>query len=108
MRQAMTHVYINYPNPKIRLHCQSTCGDIGKMRKSSQRHVRLDSSSISFELQRFRAKAYPFSADKTANDMWLEVDFGDLQFERAVVEHIRGLVGAHYSPFAAITIDQHC
>jgi hypothetical protein len=104
----MTHAYINYPNPRITLHGKSSCSDIGKMGKSIQRHVRVDDSSVSAELQRFRAKSYRFSADATANDMWLEVDFDDAAFERAVVAHIHRLISVHYKPFATVTVEPHC
>jgi hypothetical protein len=104
----MLQAYLNYPNPKIRVHAQPNCSEIGKMKKAGQRHVVIDDKSISAELQKFAAKVYRFNADASSNDMWLSVDFNDPAFEQAVIEHVQRLVGAHYTPFAPVKIDHHC
>lgn len=104
----MVNAYINYPNPHITVHGDATCSAIGKMRKGGQRRVRIDAASISQELKQFATKAYVFGADASKNDMWLEIDFGDASFERAVVEHVRRLLGVHYKPLGAASIENHC
>lgn len=104
----MLQAYLNYPNPKIRLHAQASCGEIGKMKKAGQRHVLINNASISAELQKFASKAYRFNADAANNDMWLSVDFDGDAFEMAVVEYVQRLVGRHYGPFSAVRIDRHC
>ena len=104
----MLLAYLNYPNPKIRVHGQSTCGEIGKMKKAGQRNVAINTGSISSELQNFATKRHRFGADATLNDMWLTVDFDDPTFEEAVVQHLQKLIGRHYDPFAAVRIDRHC
>jgi hypothetical protein len=104
----MLQAYLNYPNPKIRVHAQMGCGEIGKMQKAGQRHVVINNDSIGKELQKFAAQTYRFGADASLNDMWLSVDFGDSLFEEAVIEHVQRLVSQHYGPFGAIKIDHHC
>jgi hypothetical protein len=104
----MLQAYLNYPNPHVFIHRRGGCPEIGKMTKVGQRRIRIDPAAISHELQQFAAKAYPFAADRLKNDMWLEVDFGDPDFELAVVEHVRHLVGMHYTPFAAVKVETHC
>jgi hypothetical protein len=103
----MLWAYFNYPNSKIRIHGQKDCSEIGKMRKAGQRSVEVDDTSISSELRKFSTKTYRFAADPTSNDLWLQVNFGDSDFEEAVVAYIQRLVAADYSPFR-VRIDRHC
>jgi hypothetical protein len=60
----------------------------------------------SLELQRFAAQEYRFEAQAETNDMWLELDFNDPVFERAVVEYVRNLLAVHYPPFARVRVDE--
>lgn len=104
----MLWAYFNYPNSKIRIHGQEDCSEIGKMQKVGQRSVQVDRTSISPELQKFSIKTYRFAADPTSNDLWLLVNFGDSDFEAAVVEYIQRLLAADYSRFRTVRIDRHC
>ena len=104
----MLQVYINYPNPHISAHGSISCGDIKKMRKSGQRHVIIDISSIATELQKFSTKQYAFAAAASLNDLWLSVDFQNSPFEMAVVEYIQQLIGEHYRPLAGVAVQRHC
>ena len=104
----MLKVYINYPNPKISVHCDPSCGAIQKMSKADQRLVLIDRTTISAELQRFADKEYTFAANPAGNDMWLQIDFGDEEFESAVLRYVQHLIGQHYSPLAGVEIQKHC
>ena len=104
----MLKAYVNYPNPNITVHRELSCGSIQKNEKRDQRYIRVNISTISKELRSFANKDYNFDANRDSNDMWLEIDFGDPDFESSVLEHIRSLIGKHYTPFANITIDYHC
>lgn len=104
----MLRAYVNYPNPKVSVHRDPSCGAIQKMAKPRQRVVRIDPQSISAELQHFRAKHYTFAANPAGNDMWLEADFGDTDFEAAVIAYVHRLIGKHYSPLARVAIEEHC
>ena len=104
----MLNVYINYPNPHISIHGMEGCPSIRQQHKVDQRIVRIDLASLSSELRRFSSKDYAFGSQAKTNDMWLEVDFGDLAFERAAVEYIRGLLAARYMPFVGIKVETHC
>ena len=64
--------------------------------------------TLSAELKRFSSKAYRFAAQAELNDMWLELEFRDADFERAVVEHVRKILGGHYKPLGSARVDQHC
>ena len=96
--------YVNYPNPKVRVHQDASCGEIQKMAKPGQRLVKINTASISAELQRFATKGYTFAANPAGNDMWIEADFGDTDFEA----YVHRLIGKHYPPLAKVAVDQHC
>ncbi len=104
----MIKAYINYPNTHISLHWDVTCSTIEQHQKEGQRTIPLDIDSLSQELKRFAEKYYRFGSDPRNNDMYLEVDFGDPSFERAVVEYIRKLLSKHYSPFSRVVLEDHC
>ncbi len=104
----MLKAYVNYPNPKVSVHHDPSCGQIQKMAKPGQRLIRIDSKTISVELQHFTSKKYTFTANPAGNDMWLEIDFGDPSFEAAVLGYLHRLIGKHYSPFAKVDLEEHC
>jgi len=105
----MTKAYINYPNQAhFTFHNDVACTTIGQHHKKGQRIVQLDITSLSIELKRFKSKHYRFGSDAKINDMLLEVDFSDQDFEHAVVEYIKRLLERHYPPFGRDDIKQHC
>ncbi len=104
----MLMAYVNYPNPKVSVHHDPSCGSIQKMGKQGQRLVRIDPATISVELGRFSSKEHTFAANPAGNDMWLEIDFGDADFETAVLGYVHRLIGRHYSPLARVGIENHC
>jgi hypothetical protein len=104
----MIKAYVNYPNPHITVHQDLSCEEIQKMNKPDQRYVRINIATISVELEMFDNKEYIFAAHPGANDMWLEIDFSDSEFENAVLEYIRRSIGRHYSPFSRVVVESHC
>lgn len=95
----MLSAYVNYPNTHVTIHPNPTCSLIRMRQKEDQRRIRINTARISSELLRFESQEHCFGNPPETNDMWLEVDFGDSSFERAVVEHIIRLLARHYSPF---------
>jgi hypothetical protein len=104
----MIMAYINYPNPHITIHGNSNCSHIQVQRKRGQRVIRLNSVTISSQLKRLAAKYYIFGAQARTNDMWLDIDFGDPEFEAAVTKYIKRIVGRHYKPLESAKIARHC
>ena len=98
----MLTVYVNYPCKQIRVHVGQTSTARRKQQKTGQRVIRLTPETLSCELARFRDKEYRFSASAEFNDMWLDVDFDDVEFEMAVLRHVQKLIGRHYSPLADV------
>ncbi len=104
----MTKAYINYPNAHIGIHTDPACRFTQCEGNSGQRHIQLNRSSLSVELDRFAEGHYPFRAEARMNDMWLIIDFDDPIFEKAVVEHIKTLIGKRYRPIRECAIRFHC
>lgn len=103
----MLSAYINYPNAHVSIHSAADCTTIQQQRKADQRLVRLNPRSLSGELLKFESE-YRFASEQRLNDMWLELDFGDAEFERALVEHIRKCLARRYTPLSRVNVSAHC
>ena len=104
----MLRAYLNYPNSRVSLHSEPTCSRIQQARKRGQRRVRVVPKNISTELLRFKGGEYPFASQAVTNDMWLDIDFSDPNFELAVALHIHWLLSARYKRFHDCSPEQHC
>jgi hypothetical protein len=103
----MLSAYVNYPNAHISVHSAAGCASIQQQRKTDQRVVQLDPRTLSGELLKFEEE-HRFASEQRLNDMWLLVNFGDIEFERAVVEHVRKVLARRYKPFAQVEVSSHC
>ena len=104
----MLRAYFNYPNSRVSVHGDSSCGHIQPMNKAEQRLVRLDATTIGGELQRFADNEHRFASYQARNDMWVVADFGDEDFELAVIRHIHRHLARRYTPFHSAQIEEHC
>ncbi len=104
----MLLAYINYPVPHVTIHNDPTCASIQSHAKPNQRYCRINLSTISFELQNFHMKKYTFASNAEHNDMWLEIDFQDTEFEQAVVDYICRILQRHYKRFTSVKTIHHC
>ena len=102
----MIHAYINYPNSRGAIHADPNCNYIEMHRKEDRRRLRIDAASISAALSTL--DEMPFRSQADANDLWLEIDFDDLAFERGVAEFVVRRLGARYRPLAGVVLDRHC
>ena len=57
---------------------------------------------------KFQDKQYEFASKAGWNDLWLEIDLQDEEFEDAVAHYVQRLLGAHYKPFADAPVTVHC
>ena len=103
----MITVYFNYPMKKIKVHCNPSCSSIQKNQKKSQRRISISLQNLSVELQKFGQGKYSFASKAENNDMWVEVNCQDEQFERAILSYIHRLLGKRYKPFADIKLTEH-
>ncbi len=104
----MLSVYINYPNPHVTCHYDRNCGRIRPQKRPNQRICHVNWDTISSELKKFRDKQYPFRAEAKWNDIWLELDFQDNDFERTVLDLILKLIRRYYKPLANVNPQRHC
>jgi hypothetical protein len=104
----MLRVYFNYPNAQVTVHKDGRCASVQQQRKEGQRRVQLNIRTISNELSKLSEKAYRFASQAELNDMWLDIDFNDEKFERALVDYVRVLLAQHYKPFAGVKVSVHC
>ena len=105
----MINVYINHPNPHITIHQNSDCGLIHAHKSAAEaRTIRIGLSNLSEELAKFVEGKHKFNSTAEFNDMWLEISFGDLAFEIAVVLFIVAQLGKTYKQFKGMSPSIHC
>lgn len=101
----MLKVCVNIAQSTLSWHGNPACPDLANAPKPQQL-VRVNVRSISEVFQRFRDKNYLPGAG--ADEMWLEIDFGDRQFEGAVFAYVHRLLGKRYAGIASAKILKHC
>lgn len=110
----MLTVYINYPNAQATIHRNSRCGSIRPHNRPNQRICRINLATISEELKKFtelkesKDDQYAFRSEAGWNDIWLELDFQDGEFEEAVLGFILRQIGHRYWRLADIQPKEHC
>ncbi len=104
----MLYTYINYPDTRMTKHRDSGCPDIRQSNKPDQRVSRIDLNSLSNELAKFANKTYAFASTPEQNDIWVEIELGDISFETAVADYVLKLVARHYSPMRSVKPTTHC
>lgn len=100
--------YLNYPNPRMTLHGNSTCTEIGKMQKVGQRDVPISRASFTQALNQLTGSGFRLGAQAPVNDVWLTINFDDLQFEEAVARYVHRLLAQRYSRLRAAPVKRHC
>ena len=101
-------VFLDYPTSRIMIHADHDCTYFDRPLLPNHRLVRLNDRTISQELQSLQSKRYKFASNAEFNILWLEADFADLDFEVALVAHIRKLLAKNYKPFSSAQVQFHC
>ena len=104
----MAYVYYNYPNSRVSIHSQPFCRFIQMMNKQEQRKCRIDAFTISAEFQKLINKRYLFQSKAELNDIWIEIDFENKDFEISVANYVLHILSQHYKPFAKSKLEIHC
>ena len=102
----MIHAYLNYPNPHLCVHGDPQCGQVGMHNKPNQRHVRLGLPTLSSGLETLIG--LQFGSRSEINDVWIEADLDDVEFERACVALGVRRLAQRYGPFDGLAIETHC
>lgn len=103
----MIKVYFNYPTSRVTVHGDPSCPHIRKQSKPSPRIIVLDPTTFSAEIIQFINKQHKFASAPTSNDMWLDINFDDQQFEVAVAQYVLELL-KHYKRFRGSHLAKHC
>ena len=104
----MINVYVNYPNSSFMIHSNIRCGYIDRDTVNTKRTIKLNLKSFSDEITNFINQEYKFASTSSLNDMWIEIDFGDNEFEMGIVKYVQKLLGKYYSPLRDCAIKEHC
>jgi hypothetical protein len=94
----VTSIYVNYPNPHFSLRVGVSVADRAHQDKRGQRVVAISPTTFSAEIARFVDMEVAFASKAELNDLWLELDFGDVEFEQRLGEYIQRLLGKRYEP----------
>jgi len=104
----MINVYVYYPNPHLTIYTKRTCNDIGKMKKPGQRTEKVTTASFSTVVPMLVSNKFQFGATAPKNDLWLEVDFDDEEFEKAFARYVLQQFAKRYRPFNGAHAKTHC
>jgi hypothetical protein len=104
----MITVYINYPQPHITVHRDLSCKQIRSHKKINQRCSRINSATEAEELQKFTRKEYSFAANPDENDIWLEIDYQNIDKELVILEMVCRAIARYYKPFRSKSPQIHC
>lgn len=102
------HVYLNYSNPHITIHKDSSCNQIHMHHKHGQRRLSINMVTLRFVLADFINEKYAFKAEKLFNDLWLDINLDTPEQETGVVHVIKAIIGQRYSPFSDAPVIEHC
>jgi hypothetical protein len=104
----MLRVYVNSPASTVTIHKDPRCIYWPRADSPGARVIHLREATLSAELQLCREKEYRFAAQSGMNDIWLDVDFADPEFELATVKHVKLLLGKHYKRLREAPVRVHC
>lgn len=96
----MTSVYIDYPVPHFSIQHGVSATSRMRQIKPERRLITINLENLSLELARFADREIPFAAFAAQNDLWLDIDLGNEEFEIAVIKYIQFHLGKRYKPLA--------
>ena len=82
------YVYLNYPSNVATIHKNIKCNSIQAREKPAQRTIEINVNNLSSVLDDFKKELYPLGSTASNNDLWISLDFGNEQFEEAVIKFI--------------------
>ncbi len=104
----MLRAYFNYPNSRVCVHGDASCNHIQQAGKPGQRCVFIDRTTLATETTGFLEGKHSFAANAATNDLWVDLDLADADFERALVAYFARLLGERYKPFASVDLEICC
>lgn len=104
----MIKVYINAIDARVTIHNNPNCSSAQIKINEDQRTVLINTDSLSRELRRFRRNEYRFVAEAGMNDIWLILDVQDGEFENALAQYLKRLVGKSLETAGSWDVQVHC
>lgn len=99
-KHSMTSIYIDYPVPHFSLRRDQRSEDRYRRAKENRRLVEFTPETFSAAIAPFVNGEVRFASEAALNDLWLDLDFGDYEFEEAIGRYIQRLLGKRYRPLA--------
>ncbi len=104
----MIHIYINYPNPVIRIHANPDCGSIMSHENANTRLRELENPIDAIRLlDDIRNQLIPFGSQAEHNDLWVSFE-GTLEDTRFLATHLQGAMRLNYNVHNGFPILEHC
>ena len=101
-------VYINYPNPHITIHKNTSCRQIQMHKKDEQRHINVRITNLNNVLTKFINDDYEFKSEKQFNDFWLDISLDTFEQEMGFVHTLQAIIGQRHKPLSNAPIIIHC
>ena len=100
----MINVLVDSKAKRITIHRREACtGVTGVEIKADDLSLKLDVTNVSSALKKLQ------DGDYGEGRMWLEIDFGDVLFEHAMVQYVRTILSPDYEKFSFNrSIGWHC
>ena len=95
----MIAVYYNYPNSGFTIHEGMTVEQSRVQLKPNPRIEFVTVEDISQIVKWVNSPDLKFASNQAENDLWLQIDFHDLVFEKAFAEYVLRLLGNRYKRF---------
>ena len=104
----MIKAYINYNEPSITIHTNPLCDKANVGPEEQIRHIMLSPDFLSKEHDRFKNNKHHFTDEPNMGDMWLIFDFQDTEFEIALLNYLKKLIGRNNNKIKNCKTREHC
>lgn len=104
----MIKAHIHAIDARLTIHNNPNCAAAQIRINQDQRTVLINTDSLSRELRRFRRNEYRFAAEAGMSDLWLILDFQDGEFENALANYLKRLVGKGLETAGSWDVQVHC
>jgi hypothetical protein len=98
----MIAVYYNYPNSGFTIHEGMNYEEARVQLKPKPRVDSVTLENITEIVEKVKSQDLKFASNRDLNDLWLEIDFGDVVFEKAFAEFVLRILGKRYKRFRDI------
>jgi hypothetical protein len=94
----MIYARIDYPTSHITIHRDPGCRHVAVGTSVHRRKIRLDANTFSTEVKKVSNGDYWLGSGGGLDILWLQVAFGDQEFELAVVRFVQRILARRYKP----------